>query len=600
MPTSGSRTVSLQTLLVALSALATLPLLAFALWLLQLVWQNGRDDARRDLQQVAATLAIALDREIAGSVRELQRLAEFPTLEPGGFADFHAYARSLVARNDGWDTIIVTDTEGAVLIDAELPLGAAPPMRVDAPHLGEAARTGQPVVSDVYDSRRTGERAIGVSVPVIRDGAVRWVLSARLSPDVLSRFVGEQHYREGAIASVIDRQLRIVARSRDAARFFDHRVTEDLGVALAASPTRGIGRLTTLDGATVLAAWQRLPSGWTVTIGVPVGVLDGALRRSFGGLLGFGLLVLAAGAGASVMLGRSISRAVESVALDARALAAGAPVTTRRSPITQIAVLFESLREASRVQGDKERAREQAVAALRDADRRKDEFLAMLAHELRNPLAPMRNAIGVLKRSLDEDAMQRGTVEMADRQLRQLTRLVDDLLDVSRITQGKIALHRTPVAVCEAVREAVETLRPAIEQRSQRIGLRLPPSAPVVQADGLRLAQVLENLLSNASKYTDPGGFIEVSVTDTGDEIEIRVCDTGIGLPPEHLDRVFDLFTQVDTGGDRAQGGLGIGLSLVRRLVELHGGRVAAHSDGPGHGACFIVRLPREADVIEA
>jgi signal transduction histidine kinase len=600
MPTSGSRTVSLQTLLVALSALATLPLLAFALWLLQLVWQNGRDDARRDLQQVAATLAIALDREIAGSVRELQRLAEFPTLEPGSFAEFHTYARSLVTRNDGWDNIIVTDTEGAVLVNAALPFGAEPPMRVDAPHLGEAARTGQPIVSDVYDGRRAGERAIGVSVPVIRDGAVRWVLSARLSPDVLSRFVGEQHYREGAIASVIDRQLRIVARSRDAARFFGHRVTEDLGVALAASPTRGIGRLTTLDGATVLAAWQRLPSGWTVTIGVPVGVLDGALRRSFGGLLGFGLLVLAAGAGASVMLGRSISRAVESVALDARALAAGAPVTTRRSPITQVAVLFESLREASRVQGDKERAREQAVAALRDADRRKDEFLAMLAHELRNPLAPMRNAIGVLKRSLVEDAMQRGTVEMADRQLRQLTRLVDDLLDVSRITQGKIALHRTPVAVCEAVREAVETIRPAIEQRSQLIGLRLPPSAPVVQADGLRLAQVLENLLSNASKYTDPGGFIEVSVTDTGDDIEICVRDTGIGLPPEHLDRVFDLFTQVDTGGDRAQGGLGIGLSLVRRLVELHGGCVAAHSDGPGHGACFIVHLPREADVVEA
>jgi signal transduction histidine kinase len=600
MPTSGSRTVSLQTLLVALSALATLPLLAFALWLLQLVWQNGRDDARRDLQQVAATLAIALDREIAGSVRELQRLAEFPTLEPGGLAEFHAYARSLIARNDGWDNIIVTDAEGVVLVNATLPFGAEPPTRVDVPHLREAARTGQPAVSDVYDSRLTGERAIGVSVPVFRDGVVRWVLSARLSPDVLSRFVGQQRYREGAIAAVIDRQLRVVARNRDAPRFFGHPVTEDLGAALAASPTRGIGRLSTLEGATVLAAWQRLPSGWTVTIGVPVDVLDSALRRSFGVLLGFGLLVLAVGAGASVMLGRSISRAVESVALDARALAAGAPVTTRRSPITQVAVLFESLREASRVQGDKEHAREQAVAALRDADRRKDEFLAMLAHELRNPLAPMRNAIGVLKRSLGEDAVQRRTVEMADRQLRQLTRLVDDLLDVSRITQGKIALHRIRVGVCEAVREAVETIRPAIEQRGQRIALRLPASAPVVQADGLRLAQVLENLLSNASKYTDPGGFIEVSVTDTGDDIEIRVRDTGIGLPPEQLDRVFDLFTQVDSGADRAQGGLGIGLSLVRRLVELHGGRVAALSDGPGHGACFIVWLPRETDVVEA
>jgi signal transduction histidine kinase len=592
MPTRASRTVSLQTLLVTLSALATLPLLAFALWLLQLVWQNGRAEARRDLQQVAATLAVALDREIAGSIRELQRLAEFPTLGPDGFAEFHAYARTLISRNDGWDNIVVTDLEGDVLLNAALPFSPTPPLRVDVAHLKEAIRSGRPVVSDIFTSRRTGERAIGVAVPVVRDGAVRWVLSARLSPEVLSSFVGEQLYREGAIASVIDRQLQIVARSRDATRFFGQAATEDLQAALRASPARGIDRLTTLDGVTVLAAWQQLPSGWTVTIGVPAGVLDGALLRSLGVLLAFGLAVLAVGAGASVLLGRSISRAVESVALDARALAAGAPVTARRSPVTQVATLFESLREASRVQRDKELERERAVAALREADRRKDEFLAMLAHELRNPLAPLRNAIGVLARTLGADATQHRAVAMADRQVRQLTRLVDDLLDVSRITQGKIALDRRPLAVSDAVTEAVEAIRPVLEQRGQRIALRLPPRSPVVAADSLRLAQVLENLLSNASKYTDPGGFVEVSVTDTGEDVEIRVRDTGIGLPPEQLDRVFDLFTQVEAGSDRAQGGLGIGLSLVRNLVALHGGQVSAHSDGPGLGACFVVRLP--------
>jgi signal transduction histidine kinase len=594
MPMRASRTVSLQTLLVTLSALATLPLLAFALWLLQLVWQNGRAEARRDLQQVAATLAVALDREIAGSIRELQRLAEFPTLGPDGFAEFHAYARTLVSRNDGWDNIVVTDLQGDVLLNAALPFSPTPPLRVDVDHLKEAIRSGRPVVSDIFTSRRTGERAIGVAVPVFRDGAVRWVLSARLGPDVLSSFVGEQLYREGAVASVVDRQMRIVARSRDAARLFGQAATEDLQAALRASPARGVDRLTTLDGVTVLAAWQQLPSGWTVTIGVPAGVLDSALRRSLGVLLAFGLVVLAVGAGASVLLGRSISRAVESVALDARALAAGAPVTARRSPVTQVATLFESLREASRVQRDKELERERAVAALREADRRKDEFLAMLAHELRNPLAPLRNAIAVLARTLAADVTQRRAVAMADRQVRQLTRLVDDLLDVSRITQGKIALDRRPLAVSDAVTEAVEAIRPVLEQRNQRIALRLPPSSPIVAADSLRLAQVLENLLSNASKYTDPGGFVEVSVADTGEGVEIRVRDTGIGLPPEQLDRVFDLFTQVESGSDRAQGGLGIGLSLVRNLVALHGGQVSAHSDGPGRGACFVVRLPVE------
>ncbi|RPH42290.1 MAG: sensor histidine kinase [Burkholderiales bacterium] len=598
--TRASRTFSLQTLLVTLSALATLPLLAFALWLLQLVWQNGRADARRDLQQVAATLAASLDRELAGSVRELQRLAEFPTLAPGRLQEFHAYARTLVERNSGWDNVVITDLEGDVLLNAALPFSDVPPLRVDVAHLAQVRRTGLPAVSDVYESRRTGGAAIGVAVPVIRDGAVRWVLSARLRPDVLSRFVGDQLYRDGAIAAVVDRQARIVARSRDAERFFGEPATGDLQAALRVSPERGVDRLTTLDGATVLAAWQRLPSGWTVTIGVPAGVLDDALRRSFGVLLAFGLIVLAAGVGASVLLGRSISRSIEAVSLDARALAAGAPVTARRSPITQVAALFESLREASRVQREKEEARDRAVAALRDADRRKDEFLAMLAHELRNPLAPLRNAIGVLARTLGADPIPQRTVAMADRQVRQLTRLVDDLLDVSRITQGKIALDRRPIAVSDAVSEAVEAIRPALEQRGQRIAVRLPPSSPVARADGLRLAQVLENLLSNASKYTDPGGFIEISVTDTGEGIEIRVRDTGIGLPPEQLDRVFDLFTQVESGSDRAQGGLGIGLSLVRTLVELHGGRVSAHSDGPGRGACFVVRLPHEADVVEA
>jgi signal transduction histidine kinase len=592
----GSRTISLQTLLVMLPALATLPLIAFALWLLHLVWQNGQAEARRDLQQMATTLAVALDREVAGSIRELQRIAEFPTLVEQDLAAFHAYARELVARNDGWDNVAVIDRGGAVVLNAALPFVPRPGIHIDLPHIRATVETGRPQVSDVYQSQRTGERAIGVAVPVMRGGEVGWVLTAGLSYEVLSRFVGEQLYRNGALASVADRQLRIVARSREAARFFGHPVTDDLRAALAASPERGTRRLVTLDGAAVLAAWERMPSGWTVTIGVPVGVADAPLQRSFGGLLAFGLVVLALGVGLSLSLGRRISAAIDAVATDARGLADGDPIAERRSSIRQVSTLFASLREASRVQRDKEHAREYAVEALREADRRKDEFLAMLAHELRNPLVPLRNAMNVLSRTLPGGTPQRLAVEMSDRQVRRLTRLVDDLLDVSRITQGKIALHRGPVSVADAVADAVEAVRPAIEQRRQRLGLRLPDTAPVVLADGVRLAQVFENLLSNASKYTDPGGEIEVEVEDAPDAVRVRVCDTGIGLPPDQLERVFELFTQVESSRDRAQGGLGIGLSLVRQLVELHGGTVSASSEGPGRGACFVVALPRACD----
>jgi signal transduction histidine kinase len=586
-----SRRFSLQTLLVMLSALATLPLMAFASWLLYLVWQSSHSDARRDLQQMTATLAVALDREIAGSIRELQRIAEYPALRSEDLAPFHHYARDLVERNDGWDDIMLTEVAGGrLLLDSSRafgePLGAA----AVPPHLLEVARTGLPVVSDVQDAIEGGH-TIRVAVPVWRGGAVRYVLSARLAPDGLSRFIGAQLAREGAIASVLDREHRLVARSRGAAQYVGQLATADLRDALGAE--RGTRRLLTLDGAPVLAAWERMPSGWTVAIGVPVAVFDAPLARSFGGLIAFGLAVLGLGVALSLLLGRHISAAIDAVAADARRLAGGESIALRRSSIRQVATLFDSLREASRVQRDKERAREQAVAALREADRRKDEFLAMLGHELRNPLAPLRNAIRVLSRTLEEGTPQRRAVDMSDRQVGRLIRLVDDLLDVSRITEGKIVLHREPTPIGAAVADAADTIRPAIEARGQRLTVRLPQTAPVVLADGVRLAQVFENLLSNASKYTDPGGAIDVEVEDGAGQVRIRVRDTGIGLEPEQFERVFELFTQVDTSRGRAEGGLGIGLSLVRQLVELHGGTVSVSSDGPGCGACFVVTLPR-------
>jgi signal transduction histidine kinase len=597
----GQRKISLQTLLVAVPALAILPLIAFSLWLLQLVWQNGRDEARRDLEQMAGTLAIALESEIAASVRELERIAEFPTLAPERFAEFHDYARRLLERNESWANLVLLEPDGKVLLNAALPFDRLPSIVVSQPHVLAAARTVRPVVSDVFTSPLTQENAIGVAVPVVREGVVRWVLNARLSPDALSRFVGQRLYREGAIAAVSDNNYRIVTRSRLAAKFFGGPVTPDLRKALEASPARGVATLYTLDGARVLTAWERLPWGWSLMIGVPIHLYDAPRERSFLILIGFGLLVLAAGVALSLALGRRISSAIDAVAADARSLAAGAPVAPRTSPIRQVATLFASLREASRVQRDKELARDQAVAALREADRRKDEFLAMLAHELRNPLAPLRNAIGVLSRMLPAEGAARQALGMGDRQVRQLTRLVDDLLDVSRITQGKIELQRRPVSVIDAVVAAAETLRPSTDPRGQSLTLDLPETSPVVSADPARLAQVLENLLSNASKYTDPGGSIRVQVDDDdAHEVVIRVCDTGIGLPPEQLERVFEMFTQLDGSRERAQGGLGIGLSLVRRLVELHGGTVSARSDGPGRGACFVVRLPRVDEAVPA
>jgi signal transduction histidine kinase/CheY-like chemotaxis protein len=236
---------------------------------------------------------------------------------------------------------------------------------------------------------------------------------------------------------------------------------------------------------------------------------------------------------------------------------------------------------------------------LRTADRRKDEFLAMLAHELRNPLAPIRNALEIVRlRGRERRRDLRQSWDMIERQVEHLSRLVDDLLDVSRITSGTIRLEKQRVELSEVVRRAVETSRPLIEGRRHRLEVTLPPRPLFMHGDLTRLAQVFLNLLNNAAKYTAEGGRISLTVETRGGSQEapaeavLRVRDTGMGIPPEVLPRVFDLFTQADRSLDRAPGGLGVGLTLVRRLVEMHGGSVQAFSEGSGKGSEFVVRFP--------
>jgi signal transduction histidine kinase/CheY-like chemotaxis protein len=232
---------------------------------------------------------------------------------------------------------------------------------------------------------------------------------------------------------------------------------------------------------------------------------------------------------------------------------------------------------------------------IQDQDRRKNEFLAMLAHELRNPLAPIRNAVQILRSPAAEGEEAAWARDVIGRQVEQMVRLVDDLLDISRITGGKIQLQRSRVDVGTIVTRAVETSRPWIEARRHDLDVILPRDPIVLEADVTRMAQVLANLLNNAAKYTPEGGQITVHVAREGDEAVFRVRDTGVGIPPDMLSKVFDLFIQVDQSLDRSQGGLGIGLTLVRQLVELHGGRIEAHSEGINRGTEFVLRLPAPA-----
>ena len=263
--------------------------------------------------------------------------------------------------------------------------------------------------------------------------------------------------------------------------------------------------------------------------------------------------------------------------------------------MAEIALMSGLLWWASDTIGRQTRARqmaeEQLVESLRDADRRKNKFLATLAHELRNPLAPVRNCVALLKARKDKDPVIDQVSDVIERQVALMARLMDDLLDIGRITNDRMELRKERVELARIVHDAIEMCQPLIQRSSHEVTLIAPEPSLVVEADPARLGQVFGNLLNNACRYTAHKGHIWVTIERSGGEAVVTITDTGIGIPPEQLSTIFEMFSQVDRT-NRPQGGLGIGLHLVKRLVDMHGGHVSAQSEGPGMGSRFTVRLP--------
>jgi signal transduction histidine kinase/ActR/RegA family two-component response regulator len=271
-----------------------------------------------------------------------------------------------------------------------------------------------------------------------------------------------------------------------------------------------------------------------------------------------------------------------------------APIRCKDGEIVGGVLVFRDITERRRAELDQLKAQEELrklAAKLSDADRRKDEFLATLAHELRNPLAPIRNGLQIMRMSNDGDAVEQART-MMERQLGQMIRLVDDLLDVSRISRGQLELRQEHLQLSVVLKSAVETSRPLIEEMGHELVVALPPEPIILHADLTRLAQVFLNLLNNAAKYTERGGHISLTAERQGSDVVVSVKDDGIGIASDQLSHVFEMFTQAERALERAQGGLGIGLTLVKRLVEMHGGRIEARSEGPGKGSEFVIRLP--------
>ena len=588
------RSVPLRRRLFVLVAAALLPLAAMAVFAVLIVLQQQREQAQVATLEITRALATAVDGELARTVAILQLLASSPLLETDDLRGFDQLARRALGARPSLSTVILADPSGRQLVNTDLALGERMPQTVERETFEDTVRERRPVIGHLAKGPRN-QFAVPVRVPVLRNGEVRYVITAVVRPDAFLEVILRQRVPETWVVSVFDAKRQRVARSRQHQQNLGTPPSATLVQLMDRSGAEGTGVTEALEGDRIYTAFSRLPdSRWSVAIGVPATDVEGAAWRSFGALLGGVLASIALGGIAALFIGRRISRPIGQLAAAAQALGRRErprePQTDLRELREVGAALEAAASELSRNEAEREallESEQQARASAERASRAKDEFLAMLGHELRNPLGAISNASLLLQHGADAKSAElaRGIIR---RQVDHLSRMTDDLLDAARAITGKISLHRRPIDLAPAVRDTLATLRARTERH--RVEASLAPAW--VDADSTRVEQIVTNLVVNAAKYTPEGRAIRVCVRAEEGEAVLEVADEGIGMPPELAPQVFELFVQGHRELDRAHGGLGIGLTLVRRLAELHGGSAHATSDGPGKGSRFTVRFP--------
>ena len=598
--------MTIRSHLVLLVCAALLPMLIFAALLSAWFWsaQSSASD-QRFLERVRA-LSIAIDTEIEASIRVLDSLKQSPEIEANDIARFSAKAGRALSSQPQWSSLELRSISGKVLYFA----GMQQPGReaFDAVALERAVAGKRPAVSGLVHSGAGNKYWIEIAVPVVHEEAVTHLLIARIDQEAWLRLLSRLPILSNATITLLDRDAIIIARTLNNDRWVGKPATSELAAKAKLMP-EGAYRSTGLEGQAFYSAHRRSPLwGWTVATGVPAVEVERPMRDSTLALVGAAVLSAGLAIWLAIIVGRRIAGPVAALASSVKALETGGPATRSEqirgiseveevaSAFAQTGQLLQQREQALSVAlGGEQRARAEAEAA----NRGKDQFLAMLGHELRNPLSAISNAVALGDRVDAGSELAVRARDVVRRQLGNLRRLVDDLLDVARVTTGKIALQSTPLELTAVVRRSIAALKDARRLADHEVQLALDQAW--VCADDTRLEQIVCNLVENAAKYTPPGGNIRVSVRREDANAVLEVSDTGRGISADLLPRVFDLFTQDERTLDRSQGGLGLGLSLVRRLVELHHGTVTAASEGPGKGATFVVRLPQiEAPVFVA
>jgi signal transduction histidine kinase/CheY-like chemotaxis protein len=600
--------MQIRAYLYLMAAAVLAPVILFAGFALHLLARDESELERAKVARAAERVALLVDAQHTHTQGALHVLGASPALARGDLDAYAVQARAAADEHDAWSVLM--DEHGRMLFTTLGPVSAVQPDDPVPSYFPAMFAQNRAVVSDVMPGRASGRLITVVAMPQTAGGR-RFVLAVGFGTDYFRRLLAGSGVPRDWQIDIVDRKGKLVASSQGPAELVGQDAAPGLVAAGARSRAGMLDMVLRNGGPGAVAFTRSAQAGWLIAVGAPAQAVaapaDGAMRVAVLALVA----ALAGAAVAATWFGRSHARSVRRVLESAGALARGEFPPPRRSRIVEIDRLLVALRQAGselkRVQGTRESAgyerqsqlerAQQARDMAEEENRAKDQFLAMLGHELRNPLAPIGTAAQLLKLP-DLDAHRaRYAGDVIGRQVEHMNRLLSDMLDVSRVTRGLVSMNLEDVDLRNIVERAVEQTRPLMEERQHRLELRLPNAAVTVRGDQTRLTQVVANLLTNSAKYTPAHGAIQLSLASAGDEATLSVADDGEGITAELLPRVFDLFSQGERKADRAQGGLGLGLALVRSLVQLHGGSVEASSPGRGSGSIFTVRLPLKAEL---
>jgi len=582
--------VRLRTHLILLTLATVVPVVLFAVGLIIYHTRLERSSLERGMRDTARALALALDRDVNDIKTGVETLAGSQYLDGRvDLAHFYEEAATISKGLGAW--AVLSDPSGRQVLNTSRPLGSALPIPTLASleMMKSVAASRTTFVSNIFIGTVSRQPAVIVAVPVIRDDQVRYVLDFPFPPTQFTDLLREASLSRGWIAVITDREGGVVARVPDAATFVGKKEGPEWTTQTAGAD-EGFIKGEVLRGPPVYAAYKRSKAtGWTVSVAAPIKLVDAGIRHSLVALSSGGLLLLAVGCGLAFVLGKRIAAPIVALAnsLKAQPAAPLPPAQSRVSEVEDLRLALEDARMAGRRVELAHAARREAEAA----NRAKDDFLAVLSHELRTPLNATFGWVRMLRSGRLDAGAAAHALEVIERNVNQQGRLISDLLDASRIVFGRLELSPQRVDLPALVAGVVESARPTAEIKGINLKSELDGDAGPVRGDPDRLRQVVENILGNAIKFTPPDGAVTVRLVRDADA-RLIVSDTGRGIEADLLPHIFERFQQSDSTSTRVHAGLGLGLAIVRHLVELHGGRVRAESAGAGQGATITVVLP--------